>query len=81
MDNREKNRDLTDKLTLPFPVLSDSDHKVIDAFDLYNMEGKIAKPALFVIDKSGVVRWIFLNEDYKIRALNDAVLGELRKLT
>ena len=44
------------------------------------MEGKIAKPALFVIDKSGVVRWVFLNEDYKIRALNDAVMDELRKL-
>jgi peroxiredoxin len=60
--------------------LSDVDHKVIDAYDLYNLEGKIAKPALFVIDKGGVVRWIFLDEDYKIRAVNDAVLDELRKL-
>ena len=80
MDNQDKNCEPTDKLKLPFPVLSDSDHRVIDAYDLYNMEGKIARPALFVIDKSGVVRWIFLNEDYKIRALNNAVLDELRKL-
>jgi peroxiredoxin len=80
VDNQDKNRELAEKLKLPFPVLSDSDHKAIDAYGLYNVEGKIAKPALFVIDKSGVVRWVFLNEDYKIRALNDAVLDELKKL-
>ena len=65
---------------MPFPVLSDTDHKVIDAYDLYNPEGKIAKPAVFVMDKKGVVRWLFLDEDYRIRALNDAVLSELQKL-
>ena len=80
MDNQDKNRELAEKLKLPFPILSDSDHKVIDAYGLYSLESKIAKPAQFVIDKSGVVRWVFLNEDYKIRALNDAVLDELKKL-
>jgi len=33
-----------------------------------------------VIDKSGVVRWTFFNEDYRIRAVNDAILDELAKL-
>ena len=80
VDNTEKNRELVDKLKLPFPVLSDADHKVIDAYDLYNQEAKIAKPAVFVIDTKGVVRWTFLDEDYKIRAVNDVVLDELRKL-
>ena len=67
-------------MKLPFPVLSDVDHKVISSYDLYNPDGKIAKPALFVIDKSGVVRWRFLDEDYRIRAVNDAVLAELKKI-
>jgi peroxiredoxin Q/BCP len=80
VDNQDKNRELSDKLKLPFAVLSDADHKVIDAYDLYNPDGKIAKPAVFVIDKSGVVRWTFFDEDYRVRAMNDAILSELAKL-
>ena len=80
VDGPEKNRELANKLNIPFPLLSDVDHKVIDAYDLYNSDGKIAKPALFVIDREGVVRWVFLDEDYRIRAVNDTVLAELRKL-
>jgi peroxiredoxin Q/BCP len=80
VDNTAKSREMAEKLKLTFPVLSDTDHKVIDAYDLYNAEGKIAKPALFVIDKRGVVRWVFLNEDYRIRAVDDSVLDELKKL-
>jgi hypothetical protein len=33
-----------------------------------------------VIDKGGVVRWSFLNEDYRVRALNDSILAELMKI-
>jgi peroxiredoxin len=67
-------------LKLPFPVLCDTDHKVIDAYDLYNPDGKIAKPAVFVIDKTGVIGWSFLKEDYRVRPLNDAILAELMKI-
>lgn len=80
VDNEDKSRELANTLKLPFPVLSDAEHKVIDAYDLYNQDGKIAKPAVFVIDKSGVVRWSFLNEDYRVRAVNDAILAELKKI-
>src|SRR5262249_4236527 len=80
IDNLDKSRELADKLKLPFSVLSDTDHKVIDVYALYNPDGKIAKPAVFVIDKSAVVRWSFLNEDYRVRALNDAILAELMKI-
>lgn len=66
-------------MKLPLPVLSDVDHKIIERYDLFNPDGKIARPALFVLDKNGVVRWVFLDEDYRIRAVNDAVLAELRK--
>jgi peroxiredoxin len=81
VDNVDKSRELADRLKLPFPVLSDVDHKVIDAYDLFNPDGKIAKPAVFVLDKKGVVRWSFLDEDYKIRPLNEVILDELKKLS
>ena len=71
---------MADKLKLTYPVLSDTDHRVIDAYDLFNASGKIAKPAVFILDKKGKVRWAFFNEDYKIRPFNDALLAELKKV-
>ena len=35
---------------------------------------------VYVIDKSGMVRWKFTEVDYKIRPTNEMVLAELEKL-
>jgi peroxiredoxin Q/BCP len=80
VDKPEKSRELSQKLKLPFPILSDVDHKVIDAYDLYNQSGKISKPATYVIDSKGVVRWAFFDEDYKVRPLDDVIIEELKKI-
>ncbi len=80
VDNPEKSREMAGKLKIPFPLLSDIDHKVIDAYDLYNAEGKISKPATYVLDNKGIVRWSFFEEDYKVRPLEDVLLEELKKV-
>jgi peroxiredoxin len=53
---------------------------VIDAYGLFNAEGKISKPATYVLDTKGVLRWSFFEEDYKIRPLDEVILEELRKI-
>ena len=80
VDKPEKSRELSGKLKLPFPILSDVDHNVIDAYDLYNADGKISKPATYVLDTKGTVRWAFFEEDYKIRAFDEVILEELKKI-
>lgn len=80
VDKPDKSRELIEKLKLRFPLLSDADHKVIDAYDVFNSEGKIAKPAIFIVDKKGIVRWADLSEDYKIRPPEETVLAQLRKI-
>ena len=80
VDNPQKSGELSNKLKLPFPILSDVDHKIIDAYDLYNAEGKIAKPATYILDTKGIVRWAFFEEDYKIRPLDDVIIEELKKI-
>lgn len=80
VDKLEKSRELADKLKLPFAVLSDVEHKAIDAFDLYDAQGKISKAATFVLDKEGFVRWSFFEEDYKVRPLDDVLLEELKRI-
>lgn len=62
-----------------FPLLEDQEHKVIDRYGLLNPKGKgWPHPATYVIDRNGVVRWKFVEVDYKIRASNAAILDALK---
>jgi peroxiredoxin len=80
VDKPEKSRELAASLKIPFSLVSDVDHKVIDSYDLYNAQGKISKPATFVLDQRGIVRWSFFKEDYKERPLADVILDEMKRI-
>ncbi len=85
---------------IPFPVLSDSDATMIEAFhvvnhvddstlakmkgfgvDLENYSGKthheIAIPALFLIDRTGLVRWAHSDPDIKVRPSTAQILAAI----
>lgn len=65
---------------LDFPLLEDKDHKVIDRYGILNPDGKgWPHPATYVIDKQGVVRWKFIEVDYKKRPTNEQIMQALRK--
>jgi alkyl hydroperoxide reductase subunit AhpC len=67
----------TEKVT--FPLLEDQGHKVIDRYGLLNPQGKgWPHPATYVIDKQGIVRWKFIEVDYKIRPTTGAILDALK---
>ena len=70
-----------DGLVPRFPFLTDPDHRVIDRYGLYNPDDprgrQIAYPATFVIDMEGVVRWRFVEVDYRVRPTNTDVLAAL----
>lgn len=64
-----------------FPFLQDTNHRVIDRYGILNPEGKgWPHPATYVIDKQGVVRWKFVEVDYRKRPSNERILEQLRKL-
>jgi len=73
-----------DALTPQFPFLFDEGHKVIDRYGLFNdadPRGRlITHPATFIIDRDGVVRWKFVEVDYRIRPTNEDVLAALAQL-
>ncbi len=73
---------IKDKPGLNFPFLSDPDHRVIDRYGLLNEKSKsaIPHPATYVIDRKGVVRWKFIEVDYKVRPSNEDVLQEVLKV-
>lgn len=64
---------------ITFPVLSDPDLTAIKAYDLVHAgqgeDGRdIARPAEFLLDSSGTVRWVNLTENYWVRARPEKIL-------
>jgi peroxiredoxin len=85
---------------IPFPVLSDTDAAMLEAFhvvnkvdgdtlakmkgfgvDLESYSGKthheIAIPSLFLIDRTGVVRWAHSDPDFKVRPSTAQILAAI----
>lgn len=68
---------------LDFPLLSDPDHAVIARYGLLNdadPDRPIPHPTVFVIDREGVVRWKFIEINYKVRPTNEDILEALEGL-
>jgi peroxiredoxin len=62
-----------------FPLLEDREHKVIDRYGLLNPKGQgWPHPATYVIDRNGIIRWKFVEVDFKIRPANAAILDALK---
>ena len=62
-----------------FPILSDAKDEVIRRWDLVHFHGgvdgaDIARPAEFLIDAGGKVRWVNLTEDIRVRARPEQIL-------
>ncbi len=68
--------------TIGFRILADPDHAVIDRYGLFNAESRrpVPHPAVYVIDKEGVVRWKFIEVDYRIRPTNEDVMAALAEI-
>ena len=60
MDAPDESEALRVHLSLPFPILCDTERRVVRDWDIYNSgeKGGIAKPAVFTIDPSRVVRYV-----------------------
>ena len=74
-------RMLAEKAGLTFSLLSDPGMKAIRPYDLLHIRGgpsgvDIARPAEFLIDPTGRVRWVNLTDDVRVRATGVQVLRE-----
>jgi peroxiredoxin len=73
VDAPEVSRDMREKAGYTYTFLSDPQAEVIRRYDLVHAgageEGRdIARPAEFLLDSSGTVRWVNLTENYWVRA-------------
>ena len=80
VDTPQESQHLREMAGYTFPILSDANRDVIRRWDLVHSHGgvdgaDIARPAEFLIDASGKVRWVNLTEDFRVRARPEQVLG------
>ena len=79
VDMPEINRRQRQKLGYAYTFLSDSKTEVIRRYDLLHRGAgpkgtDIARPAEFLIDPSGTIRWVNLTENIAVRARPEQVL-------
>ena len=84
VDSSEVSRNLAQQAGYTFTFLSDPNAEVIRRYDLVHAGAgenghDIARPAEFLLDSSGTVRWLNLTENYWVRARPEQIL-EVSKL-
>ena len=85
VDPPEINRRQSQKLGYTFPLLSDPKAEVIRRYDVLHpgagpKGANVARPAEFLIDSNGVVRWVNLTENIAVRARPEQVLDAFNQI-
>ena len=92
VDSPDVSKNFADKIAsdgkgpVNFPLLSDPEHKIIDAYGLRDPAYErqkiygIPHPAVYMIDKQGRVAWARIESDYKQRPTNEAIRAALESL-
>jgi len=85
VDAPEVSKALCQRRGYTYTFLSDPKAEVISRYDLVHhgagIHGHdIARPAEFLVDSSGIVRWENLTEDIRIRARPDQIVEAARAL-
>ena len=85
VDEPDVSRNLCSKAGYTFTFLSDPNTDAIRRYDLLHrgagQDGRdIARPAEFLVDHNGVVRWVNLTGDLGVRARPETMLAAARGL-
>jgi peroxiredoxin len=85
VDSPGESRKLCDAKGYKFPFLSDPNAQVIRQYGVLHPKGgpdehDIARPAEFVVDKTGAIRRANLTDDFRVRARPDDVLNAIDRL-
>ncbi len=85
VDTPETSRELCAKAGYTYTFLSDPNAEVIRRYDLLHRGAgpnghDIARPAEYLLDASGTIRWRNLTEDYRVRARPEQIIEQAKAL-
>ncbi len=72
-DSLEKHQEFSKKHNLPFILLSDENNKVRTQFGVHSTYGLIAGRVTYIIDKNGVIRYIFSSQFQPTKHIDEAI--------
>jgi peroxiredoxin len=86
VDPPDVNKRQSQKLGYTFPLLSDPNAKVIRRYDVLHpgagpKGADIARPAEFLLDSDGIVRWVNLTDNIAVRARPEQMLEAFSQLS
>jgi peroxiredoxin len=85
IDPTEASRKLCQAKGYTYPFLSDPKAETIRRYAVLHAKGgedgqDIARPAEFLVDGTGTIRWVNLTDDLRVRARPEAVLKAIDSL-
>ena len=85
MDAPDVTKSLCQRRGYTYTFLSDPNVEVIRRYDVLHpgagMKGHdIARPAEFLVDSSGTVRWVNLTNDFRVRARPEQMIQAMKAL-
>ena len=85
VDAPEVSHDFAKRRGFTFTVLSDPNSEVIRRYDLLHVAGgpeshDISRPAEFLLDPSGTIRWVNLTNDFRVLARPDQILAAAKAI-
>jgi peroxiredoxin len=85
VDTPQQSADLRKRRGLTFPILSDPKAETIRRYHLLHTGGgpdksDISRPAEFLVDASGTIRWVNFTEDIRVRARASEMLVAAKEI-
>jgi peroxiredoxin len=84
VDSPAESQKLCQSRGYTFPFLSDPKAETIRQYGVLHAKGDggndIARPAEFLIDAAGTIRWVNLTDDIRVRARPESVLAAIDRL-
>ncbi len=85
VDDVEHNTKVVKSMGLDFPILSDAENTVIRAWGVVDKEGgiggaDIARPATFILDAEGIIRWRALASNWRIRSSPEEIIEAIHRM-
>jgi peroxiredoxin len=86
VDSNEDSRKLCASRGYTYPFLSDAKAEVIRRYGVLHPRGgpdgqDIARPAEFLVDATGTIKWVNLTDDTRVRARPEDALRAVNQLT
>ena len=84
-DPNERSQELAERLRLGYRFVADRDLALTRRYGLVHARGgqhgeDVPTPSTVVLDRDGVVRWLWISDNFQVRPDPQAVLGAVRAL-